>query len=143
MSQYTKLYVWEREGYSPHSFSITNVLCYQGCFLLNHAVINKSKTNIHPSGDCFYISNDPPWFLMLADGIGSGNEARFAAKIATSLAEDFCKNYFSDRNLLLPSLITRCHKTLKIPEELPSAVFFWMKRANRFYSVVWETSNLL
>lgn len=80
---------------------------------MNHAVINKSKTNILPSGDCFYISNDPPWFLMLADGIGSGNEARFAAKIATSLAEDFCKNYFSDRNLLLPSLITRCHQNLK------------------------------
>lgn len=81
---------------------------------MDYVVFCRAKNDTPPSGDCFFISDDAPWLLLLADGLGSGEKARFAASTAVSLAEEFCIKYQDhNRSLLLSNLITRCHQNLK------------------------------
>lgn len=80
---------------------------------MEHSVIHQAKNYAQPCGDCYYVSDNAPWFFILADGLGSGDEARFAANTAISVAKEFCQKYREDRKLHLSDLICRCHQELK------------------------------
>lgn len=80
---------------------------------MDYAVIHHSKSNIDPSGDAYFISRDHPRLFLLADGLGSGEEAREAAEIAASTARTYCCEDAEIRKDMLPDFFINCHKKLK------------------------------
>jgi len=84
-----------------------------GVLHLDFAIIHKPKLHNSNNGDAYFISQDAPWFLMVADGLGAGDKAKEAANIAVTLAKDFCLKPGCQRRECLPVFLTTCHQKMK------------------------------
>jgi hypothetical protein len=80
---------------------------------VKYAVVYHAKLNSSCNGDTYFISEESPWFIMVADGLGSGDKARRAASIPVSLAKSFCQYSDLHRTDNLPKFIVNCHQKLK------------------------------
>ena len=80
---------------------------------MNFEVIHEAKSNNNPSGDAFFVSQDAPWLMLLADGLGSGDKAKYAANLAVYLFEEYCQGSSNRRTNIFPDLLINCHQKLK------------------------------
>lgn len=80
---------------------------------MDYEIVHEAKLNNSHNGDAFFVSDNFPWFLMIADGLGSGEKARRSSNIAASLAKSWCLDPEVCRKEILATFLAHCHQKLK------------------------------
>lgn len=82
---------------------------------MDYEIVYQAKLNNQNHGDAYFISQNSPWLMVVADGLGSGDKARDAANIAVSLARNYClsSNSAPLKRDIFPDFLIQCHQKLK------------------------------